>query len=106
MLFFFTYHEIHIFLFFQMDLPDSDSDGDDLDGGLTESEVRELTVGLNEVLHDLLSFFLENFSLKRSSGSLERTVQHLVDLTHTETREFLLLLLLWTAAGLAQWSGL
>ena len=73
-----------------MDFPDSDdSDMDDLDGSLTsEAEVQELTVGLNRVLFDFL-LFLDNFSLKRSSESMEVAVQQLVDLTHMETSNHL-----------------
>ena len=73
-----------------MDFPDSDdSDMDDLDGSLTsEAEVQELTVGLNRVLFDFL-LFLDNFSLKRSSESMEVAVQQLVDLTHMETSKHL-----------------
>ena len=72
-----------------MDLPDSDdSDMDDLDGGglTSDVEVQELTIGLNRVLFDFL-IFLDHFSLKRSSESMEAAVQQLVDLTHMETSE-------------------
>ena len=72
---------------FQFDLPNSDDSDDDLENGLSEAEVRGLTEGLNRVLFDFIMFFLESFSLKRSQESLEVTVQHLVDLTHMETRE-------------------
>ena len=70
-------------------MPDSDESDDDVDGGLTsDAEVQELTVGLNQVLYNFLTF-LDHFSLKRSSESMEVAIQQLIDLTHMETSKFI-----------------
>ncbi len=70
-------------------MPDSDESDDDVDGGLSsDAEVQELTVGLNQVLYNFLTF-LDHFSLKRSSESMEVAIQQLIDLTHMETSKLI-----------------